>query len=270
MVARAQQPKKIPKIGVLWHAGNEKEIAVGLGAFRTGLNDLGYTEGKNIELINRFADEHYDRFGVFATELVEAKVDVIVASSAPAGYAAKRATTTIPLVVAYGAEFLVQELAHPGGNITGLSGLLPDLAAKQIEILKDTTTNLSAVALLWDANSSLLYKSRAQEAAEHLRVSLNVVGVRSSNELEQAFSAIADAHADAVLIQPSGLFFQQREKIAQLALAKNLPTMAWNGEMTDAGALMSYGTNARELFRRAATYVDKILKGAKPADLPVE
>ena len=268
VVARAQQPKKIPKIGVLWHAGNEKEIAIGLGAFRTGLNDLGYTEGKNIELINRFADEHYDRFGVFATELVEAKVDVIVASSAPAGYAAKRATTTIPLVVAYGAEFLVQELAHPGGNITGLSGLLPDLAAKQIEILKDTTTNLSAVALLWDANSSLLYKSRAQEAAEHLRVSLNVVGVRSSNELEQAFSAIADAHADAVLIQPSGLFFQQREKIAQLALAKNLPTMAWNGEMTDAGALMSYGTNARELFRRAATYVDKILKGAKPADLP--
>src|SRR5262249_37678749 len=147
VVARAQQPKKIPKIGVLWHAGNEKEIAIGIGAFRTGLNDLGYTEGKNIELINRFADEHYDRFGVFATELVEAKVDVIVASSAPAGYAAKRATTTIPVVVAYGAEFLVQELAHPGGNITGLSGLLPDLAAKQIEILKDTTTNLSAVAL---------------------------------------------------------------------------------------------------------------------------
>jgi putative ABC transport system substrate-binding protein len=271
VAARAQQSGKIPRIGVLWHAGNEQEEAPFLGALRKGLNDLGYIEGKNIELLNRFADEHYDRFDPLARELVEAKVDVIVASVPGAGNAAKRATTTIPVVVAYGAEYLVQELAHPGGNLTGLSAMLFDLAGKQLEILKASIPNCSAVALLWNANTRFSqYRSRAQEGADALRVSLHVVEVRSPDELERAFSAIGNAHVDAVLLHPDALILVQGSRIAQLALAKGLPTIAWIGIMAEAGALLSYGADGPDLFRRAATYVDKILKGANPADLPVE
>jgi putative ABC transport system substrate-binding protein len=149
--------------------------------------------------------------------------------------------------------------------------MLFDVAGKQIEILKGSISNCSAVALLWDANSKFLqYKSQAQEAADSLHVSLHAVSVRSPDELDQAFSVIAKAHADALLLQPSGVFFQQRDRIAQLALSAHMPTMAQNAEMAGAGVLMSYGTDAPDLFRRTATYIDKILKGAKPADLPVE
>ncbi len=251
LVARAQQSVKIPKVGVLWHAGNEQEEAPFLGALRRGLNDLGYMEGRNIELVNRFADEHYERFATLATELVDANVDVIVASVPQAASAAKNATSTTPVIVAYGAEYLVQELAHPTGNITGLSAMLPDVAGKQMEIMKGSISNCSVVALLWDANSKFMqYKSQAQEAADALHVSLPVVAVGSPDELEQAFSAIANAHADVLLVQPSGLFFQQRNRIAQLALSAHMPTMAQNAEMAGAGVLMSYGTDAPDLFRR--------------------
>src|SRR6516162_11459106 len=153
--ARAQQQTRIPRVGVLWHAGNEQEEAMNLGALRKGLNDLGYVEGKNIELINRFADEHYDRFDALAAELVEAKVDIIFASVGVAAISAKRVTTKIPIVLAYGGDYvaggLAKSLAHPGGNVTGLSGVFVDLAAKYLEILKDSIANLSVVALLRNA-----------------------------------------------------------------------------------------------------------------------
>src|SRR5262249_25101111 len=146
-----------------------------------------------------------------------------------------------------------------------------DIAGKEMEILKGSISNCSAMALLWDTNSKFLqYRSRAQEAADPLHVSIHVVAVRSPDELEQAFSVIANAHVDALLIPPSGVFFQQRDRVAQMALAAHMPTMSFSAEMAEAGVLMSYGTDAPDLFRRTATYVDKILKGAKPVDLPVE
>ena len=271
MVARGQQSGKIPRIGVLWHAGNEQEEAIYLGALRQGLKDVGYQEGRNIELLNRFADEHYDRFDALATELVEAKVDIIVCSIPGAALAAKRATTTIPVVIAYGAEYLIQNLAHPGENITGLSTMMFDIAGKHLEILRDSIANLSTVALLNNPNRrTSYYQLQAQQGAASLQVSLDEVDVRSPEDLEQGFSTIAKAHADAVLITPDGLFYQQRERIAQAALANRVPSIGWTGQLADAGLLMSYGADAPDLFRRTAIYVDKILKGVDPADLPVE
>jgi putative tryptophan/tyrosine transport system substrate-binding protein len=273
--ADAQQTAKIPRIGVLWHAGNEQEEAMNLGALRKGLNDLGYVEGKNIELINRFADEHYDRFDALATELVEAKVDIIFASLGLAAISAKRVTTKIPIVLAYGGDFvaagLAQSLAHPAGNVTGLTGVFVDLAAKYLEILKDTIANLSVVALLLNRRFNWrAFVSEVQNAADSLRVSLHVVEVGSPDELRGGFSAIVNSHAQAVLLTPDGMFYQQRKRIADLAIANVVPTIGWMGEVVEAGALMSYGADTPDLFRRAATYVDKILKGANPADLPIE
>ena len=275
LAASAQQITKVPRIGVLWHAGNEQEEAMNLGALRKGLNVLGYVEGKNIELMNRFADEHYDRFDGLVAELVEAKVDIIVASVQLAAVSAKRAATKIPVVLAYGGDFiaggLAQSLAHPGGNVTGLSGVFIDLAAKYLEILKDSIANLSVVALLFNAKMNWrAFISEVQNAADSLRISLHVVEVGSPDQLREGFSAIVNSHAQAVLLTPDGLFYQQRKLIADLAIANGVPTIGWMGEVAEAGALMSYGADTPDLFRRAATYVDKILKGADPANLPIE
>ena len=246
-----------------------------LGALRKGLNVLGYVEGKNIELMNRFADEHYDRFDALVAELVEAKVDTIVASLQLAAVSAKRATTKIPIVLAYGGDFvaagLAHSIAHPGGNVTGLSGVFIDLAAKYMEILKDTVSNLSVVALLVNPKVNWrAFVSEVQTAADSVRVSLHVVEVGSPDELRGAILAIVNSHAQAVLLMPDGLLYQQRKRIADLAIANGVPTIGWMGEVVEAGALMSYGADTPDLFRRAATYVDKILKGANPADLPIE
>src|SRR6516165_5365009 len=275
LTARAQQITKVPRVGVLWHAGNEQEEAPYLGALRKGLNELGYMEGKNIELINRFADEHYDRFDAPAAELVEAKVDIIFASIGQAAISAKHATTKVPIVLANGGDYvtrgLAQSLAHPGWNVTGLSDVYVDLAGKHLEILKDTVANLSGVALLFNPTANWRpYISEVQNAAESLRISLHVVEVGSQDQLQEGFSTIANSHVQAVLLTPDGLFYQQRKRIADLALAGGIPTIGWTNEIADAGALMSYGADIADLFRRAATYVDKILKGASPADLPIE
>jgi putative ABC transport system substrate-binding protein len=276
LVARAQQSRKIPKVGVLWHARNENEEAITLGALRKGLNDLGYVEGKNIELENLFAEEHYERLNALATELVEAKVDVIVASFGPAAVAAKRATTTIPVIFVSVADpvglHLVNSLAHPGGNTTGLSNMSLDLAAKHLELLQDCLGSLSVVALLANPNVSIFqqYVAAAYKATDTLRVSLKVVEARSPDELGEGFSTIAKSDVNAILVMPDGTFWTERNRIAQLALGYKLPTIAAFGEMAEAGMLMSYGANVPYLFHHIATYIDKILKGAKPADLPVE
>jgi putative tryptophan/tyrosine transport system substrate-binding protein len=225
--------------------------------------------------VNRFADEHCDRFDRLTAELLDAKVDIIVASVPSAAISAKRITTAIPVVLAYGGDFqaqgLAQSLSHPGGNITGLSGMVTDLAGKQLEILRDSFANLSAVAVLSNPTTSLSqFAPQAQSAADVLRISVRVVNARSIDDLNQAFSTIANAHADAALLQPDGFLFQQRERIAQLALANRVPIRGWTADMANAGALMSYGADGPDLFRRTGDYIDKILRGANPADLPIQ
>ena len=272
----AQRTTKIPRIGVLWHAANEQQEAIFLGALRKGLNELGYVEGKNIELVNRFADEHYDRFDGLAAELVKAKVDVIVGSISSAAIAAKRQTASIPIIfVASGDPMgmcLVDTLARPGGNVTGTSNLFVDMAAKNLELLKDCFSNLSAVEVVGNSNSPILrsYVSAVQAAAEILHVSVHVVEVRSPGELERGFSEMGNAHVDAVLLMPDGMFTNEKKHIAEIALAHKLPAIAYSAELAEAGALMSYGANIADSFRHTAVYIDKVLKGTNPADIPVE
>jgi putative tryptophan/tyrosine transport system substrate-binding protein len=275
LLAPAQTLKQVPRVGVLWHAANEQEEAIYLGALRQGLKDVGYVEGKNIELLNRFADEHYDKFDALADELVSAKVDIIVASIPVAALAAKKATRTIPVVLAYGSDYLVQGLAeslpHPGRNITGLSSVAAGLVAKQLEFLKDCIPDLAAVGVLFNPNSSLLPQYIPQfQAVNSLGISAHMFKLDSPVAIEQEVSAIANAHLNAMLVLPDGLFYQKRERIAQAALANHLPSIGTSGEFTRAGILTSYGTHIPDLFRRSAIYVDKILKGATPAELPIE
>jgi putative ABC transport system substrate-binding protein len=267
LAARAQQSKSIPRIGVLWHAGNEQQEAMFLGALRKGLSELGYVEGKNIELVNRFADEHYDRFDGLGAELVKAKVDVIVGSLSVAALAAKRQTTSIPIIfVASGDPVgmgLVDTLARPGGNVTGTSVMQIDVTAKSVELLKDCLSNLSTVGILANSNGPMFrsYISAVQAAAEIFHVSVHVVGVRSPDEFERGFSEMGNAHVDAVLLMPDGMFTNSRKHIADLALAHKLPAIGSSPELTEAGVLMSYGANIPDLFRHTGVYIDKVLKG---------
>jgi putative tryptophan/tyrosine transport system substrate-binding protein len=272
----AQQSTKIRRIGILWAAANEQQVALFLGALRNGLDELGYVEGKNIELVNRFAEGHYDRFDGLAAELVTAKVDVIVGAISPAAIAAKRQTANIPIIFVGSGDpigmGLVDTLARPSGNVTGTSALVTDLAAKNLELLKDCFSNLSAVGILANSNSPILrsYVSAVQAAAEILHVSVDVVGVRSPDELERGFSEMGNAHVDAVLLMPDGMFTNDRKHIAELALAHKLPAIGSSAELTEAGALMSYGANLVDMFHHSAVYIDKVLKGTDPADIPVE
>jgi putative ABC transport system substrate-binding protein len=272
--ARAEQSAKTWRIGVLWHAGNEQEEAVYLNPFRRYLSELGYIEGKNLILENRFAAERYDRFDVLATELVEAQVDVIVPTVAPAALAAQRATTTIPILFfaiydPVGLK-LVDSLAHPGGNITGLATLPADLSGKRLELLKEAVPGLSQVALLsnptFQLSKQLLNSNRA--AAHSLGLLVQEVEASTPDAIEPAIATVARGSGLVLVADP--MLFNERKRIAEQALARGLPSMCVLGEMTDAGLLMSYGPNYLALFRKLAVYVDRILKGAKPSDLPVE
>jgi putative ABC transport system substrate-binding protein len=276
VVAQAQQSRKIPRVGVLWHAGNEQEEAIYLGALRQGLNDLGYIEGKNIELLNRFADEHYDRFDALATELVETKVDVIVAIIPPSVSAAKKATSTIPIVFIGNADPVglhhVDSLAHPGGNLTGLSAMFTDLTAKQLGILKDSLPGLTSVALLTNPTNPLAraYEDNAQTASRSANIKLSIVDIGRPDDLTHVFSTIAEQKLGAAILSADGMLYNERKRVADLAIAHRLPTVGAVREMAEAGLLLSYGPEFPDLFRRAGVYIDKILKGAKVADLPVE
>jgi putative ABC transport system substrate-binding protein len=276
LATRAQQPAKIPRTGGLWHTGNEQQAAIFLGGLRQGLKDFGYIEGKTIELLNRFVDEHYDRFDGLAAELVEAKVDIIAASVGLAALAAKRATTTIPVVFVVAGDpvssHLVDSLAHPGGNLTGLSIQFTELTGKHLELLKDCLHDLLSVVLLYNPNSlaARLVVTDAQSASRSLNVGLSLVEARAPDELQQAFLLIAQRHPDAVLIGIDPMLHNERRRIAELAVRHRLSTIGPASEMAEAGLLMTYGPDVFEMWRRSAIYVDKILKGAKPEDLPVE
>jgi putative ABC transport system substrate-binding protein len=273
--ADAQQPTKIPRIGYLT-ATSPSVNPARIEAFRQGLRELGYVEGKNIVIEWRSAEGKLDRVPSLAAELVRLKVDVIVASGPTPTRAAKEATVTIPIVMGFAGDPVgsgfVASLARPGGNITGLSILAPEISGKQLELLKEIVPRLSRVAVL--GSSTLPGNAQAlretELAAEAFGVQLQYLDVLGPKDLEAVFRAASKGRANALLVLTGPVFVLQRTQVADLAIKSRLPAIYDRREFVDDGGLMSYGTNFADLSRRAATYVDKILKGAKPADLPVE
>jgi putative ABC transport system substrate-binding protein len=274
---QAQQAGKLPRIGFLSGNFSPSTVVVNVEAFRQGLRELGYVEGKNIIIEYRFAEGREERLRQFASELVHLKVDVILPPGTAATLATKNATTTIPIVfitvddpVAFG---LVDSLGHPGGHITGLtSGAGPGLYGKRLELLKESFPRASRVAVLWnpDDPGSVINVRGMEAPARSLSLKIQSVEMRDPNDLEQAFSAMKRERAEALVTILGALVGSQRSRIVDLAAKNRLATMSPESGWTEAGGLMSYGASYPDLYRRAATYVDKILKGAKPADLPVE
>jgi putative ABC transport system substrate-binding protein len=273
-VAQAQQPTKIPRLG-FQSAATPAALSARVGAFQQGLRELGYVEGKSISVEYRYAEGKLDRLDEFAAEFVRRKVDIIVTAAPGSTRAAKKATSTIPIVMAFDndpvANGFVASLARPGGNITGLSTLSPEITGKQLEILRETVPRLSRVAVLRTSKLSSVENLREAElAAGAWKVKLQYLDVGGPKDIETAFREARKGRADAVLVLASPILESHRTQVADLAVKNRLPTMFWASENVEAGGLMSYGTNVPDLFRRAATYVDKILKGRTPADLPVE
>ena len=274
-VAQAQQPAKVTRIGFL-SATSPSAIAARVEAFRRGLRELGYVEGKNIVIEWRYAEGKLDRLSELAAELVRLKVDVIVSAGPPPTRAAKEATATIPIVMAFDTDPVVNRfvasLARPGGNITGLSALFPELGGKGLEILSEVVPKLSRVAVL-GTSTSPTYAPVMREielAAKVLKLQLQYLDVLAPKDIETAFRAANKGLAQAFLTLGSPILDSERAHVADLAVRNRLPAIYPQIEYTEAGGLMYYGANTPELFRRAATYVDKILKGRTPADLPVE
>ena len=276
IAARAQQSKNIPTVGVLWHAASAEEEDVYLSVLVKAFNDLGYVEGKNIHLDHRFPAENPDRYRTLGQELIDAKPDAIVAVTLAGAVALKQLTSTIPIVFVLVpdpiASGLVESLARPGGNLTGLSLMSVDLSGKRLELLKEAVPNLSRVALLLDLfspNKEGQIKAN-QTAAEALGISLWPAEISAPDEIEPVFSKIAQDRADAVMRVPGTFLFNERARVGAAALAHRLPIMTYVAEEVPHGFLMSYGQDFPDYFRRGVAYTDKILKGAKPADLPVE
>jgi ABC-type uncharacterized transport system substrate-binding protein len=273
--AEAQQVKKIPRIGWL-ELGSPSTTAHLREAFRQGLHELGYIEGQNIVVEWRWADGREDRLSDLAAELVQLKVNVIVTTGTPPIQAVQQATRTIPIVVAAAGDIVgmgfAASLARPGGNITGLTLLSPELSGKRLELLKEIVPGLSRVAVLYNSSNQVSAPQLAetQVAARSLGVQLQSLGVRDANEFDSAFAAMARERTGALIVLSDVMFFNQHRRIVSLATKGRLPAVFWRSEFTEAGGLLTYGPNVSDMYRRAATYVDKILKGAKPADLPVE
>jgi len=272
--ARAQQPTAPRRIGVLLVAHSpEGEVAQ---AFRQGLRDAGYLEGRDVVIEWRSPSGDYARVPELVADLVQRKVEVIVVDGTVGTRAAKRATSTIPIVMALVADpvgsGLVANLAHPGGNVTGLTIMMTDLSAKQLQLLKETVPRATQVAVLWNPDTPYSPKmiQELKAAAPSLSVELKLVGVRTPEEIESAFSAVSRAHAQALYVIEDPLFTTHRPAILKLASKARLPAIYGARHFADEGGLMSYGANYGDLSRRSAEYVDKILKGAKPGDLPIE
>jgi len=273
--AEAQQPPKFPRIGYLVSAFPSSTPAR-IEAFRQGLRELGYVEGKNIVIEYRSAEGKFDRQPALAAELVRLKVDVIVTTGTLVTRAVKEATVTIPIVMANDTDPVsngfVASLARPGGNITGLATLAPELSGKRLELLKEIVPRLSRVAVLGTSTGpgNAQNLKELELAAGALGVKMQYLDVLGPKDIETAFRAASKARADAVLLLASSVFTSQRTQVVDLAVKNRLPATYNRPEYVEDGGLMTYGPSINDLFRRAATYVDKILKGAKPADLPVE
>jgi putative ABC transport system substrate-binding protein len=275
LAARAQQGGRIPRIGFLWHAGSREEESPNFEAVIEGFAKLGYVEGRNIILEHRFPNEEPERFRTMAAELVALNVDALMVTAAGAPYL-RDATTKIPIVFVAVPDpvsmRLVQSLARPGGNITGLSNFGEELAAKRLQLLKELVPGLSRVALLVnrDLLSKGFYIDGSRMAADKLGLAIQVFELTSMEDLEPTFDAMVQAGMQAVTLAQGGFAFSRRATVAKLALARRLALCAYNKTTFDAGALMAYGPNILDAFRRMAVYVDKILKGAQPSELPVE
>lgn len=274
LTAEAQQAGNVRRVGFLWDSPAVWPLA--LEAFRQGLRDLGWVEGQNLAIEYRWAEGQFDRLPELAQELVRLEVDVIVAPTSIYAGAAKRATSTIPIVFASHADPIgsghVASLARPGGNVTGLTIVMSETTAKSLELLKEAIPGLSRVAVLWDpATPSHRPGLEAVEVmGRALGLQLQSLAVHDATEFDSAFSAIVEDHAGGVLVLSTPLFIGGARRLAELALTHKLPTMFGPRDHADAGGLLSYGPDRADLYRRAATYVDKILKGARPTDLPVE
>jgi len=273
--AVAQQPKKVPLIGFLC-GPSLASITPLADAFRQGLRELGYVEGQSLAIEWRSAEGVNERLPNLAAELVKLKVDVILTRGTPATQAAKKATQTIPIVMTGGSDplgtGLVTSLARPGGNVTGLTDVYSDLGGKQLELLKEASSKVSRVAVLWDpANPGNTTWLRGMKvAAGALSLTLQPVEVQGPNDLQPAFSTVKRERARALSVLSNAVTTTYRTRIVDFAAKSRLPTMYPDREAVETGGLMSYGPNLSDMWRRAATYVDKILKGTKPADLPVE
>jgi putative ABC transport system substrate-binding protein len=270
------QPVKVPRIGVLGLATAAAAQGPNLAAFREALRERGWVEGQTIAIEYRWAEWRYERLPDLAAELVRLQVDVIIAAVTPTALAAQHATRTIPIVMATVHDpvgsGLVASLARPGGNITGLSLLSPELVGKQLEFLKEVLPTVSRVAVLRNPASPghVLMVQEAEVAARALGVELHLLEARGPDEFDSAFAAMTSARVDALLVLGDTMFLTHRTRLADLAATSHLPSVSTGRDYVEAGGLIGYGVSIPDQFRRAATYVDKILKGTKPADLPVE
>ncbi|MGA8999590.1 MAG: ABC transporter substrate-binding protein [Pseudolabrys sp.] len=271
----ASAQSKIPRIGFMGNSTAALEANL-VDAFREGLREHGYEEGRNIVIEYRWADGKYEQFPALVAELIAAKVDVIVTAGTPAALAMKKATTTVPLVmVAVGDPVgtgLVPSLARPGGNLTGLSSVAPDLEGKRLQLLREVVPALSHVAMFINSVNPFHVSSmrQARAAAKAMGIKLQLHDIRKSQDLDDAFAAIRKERPDALLILADRVFLHNRERMMDFTKEQRLPNVNAYKELVEVGGLMSYGPSYEDMHKRAAIYVDKILKGAKPADLPIE
>jgi putative tryptophan/tyrosine transport system substrate-binding protein len=277
LVARAQAPAgKIPTVGILWHAGNRQGEEPNFTALMEGFDKLGYVDGKNIRFVHRFPNEMPERFRSMAAELVAMNPDVLIGIGVTVAPYLKAATSTIPIIFTLVADpvanKLVESLAKPGGNTTGLMLFGAELGGLRLQFLRDAVPGLSRVGFLFNPNAQLIgsYLDEATASAAKLGLSLQPFPARTVEEIAPAFVTMAKAGMQGASITPEGVFFQGRAIMAKAALANRLPTIVWSRETFSAGAFMSYGPDLLDILRRTAIYVDKILNGTKPADLPVE
>jgi len=273
LTAKAQSNRKIARVGVLWHAGNAEEESEYLTVLVKAFSDLGYIENKNVAFLHKFPAEQPDRYPILAKELVESNVDVAIAVSPPGAIALKQITSTIPVVfvivpdpVGFG---LVASLAHPGGNLTGLSALTADLSGKSLALLKEAIPNLSSVALFVNRQAQPRLVAAHAAAAKSLGLSFRSLEISTPDGIEGAFAQAEADRVDGVVIA-GPMLFNERARVGASALAHKMPAITFIAEMAPYGLLMSYGPDLPDHFRKAAGYADKILRGAKPADLPVE
>ena len=274
-MAMAQQPKKIGRIGFLGNSTPALEANL-VGPFREGLRDLGYVENKNLFIEYRWAEGKYDRLPILINELLAMPVDIIVTAGTPASLAVRKATDSVPLVmIAVGDPVgtgLIKSLHHPGGNVTGVTSIASDLEGKRLELLREVAPKIASVAALWNPASpfQVVSEKELHAAAQGLRIKVLSLPVKSLEDIEASFAIITKERPEALFVLADRFFLHHRARIMEFALHHRLPGVHAYQELVEAGGLMSYGPSYAEMHRRAAYFVDRILKGTKPADLPVE